>query len=211
MDIIQYIRSFPLQSFSKDEILLSPGNTNNSLYAIRDGFVKVTSIDDLGRQKLLWVAGRYDVVPVENLFSKSDVSYFYTAFSEGSMYVIDKRDFINKAKSNVEFMTQIAQGLSEHYDNLLGRLNGIEQSDLRTKLLHILHNLSTKFDNASVVRLHKLGLNLTHQDIADMVGATREATSIELKKMRKEGLIYYTRSTFTVFADVISEELNTPT
>jgi CRP/FNR family transcriptional regulator len=164
----------------------------------------------MGRQKLLWVAGRYDVVPVENLFSKNDIHYFYTAFSDGSVYAIDKAKFMDAARTNVSYMTQVAQGLSEHYDNLLGRLNGIEQSDLRTKIMHVLHNLSTKFDTAPIVRMHKMGLNLTQQDIADMVGATREATSIELKKMRKDGMIYYTRSSFTIFSDVLAEKLNTP-
>ena len=210
MDIIEFIKSFPIQSFTKDEVLLSPGDANDRLYAIRDGFIKVSSIDDAGRQKLLWVAGRYDIVPVENLFSKNGVNYFYTAFSDGSLYAIDKAAFLDVAKADLKLMTQVAKGLSEHYDSLLGRINGIEQSDLRSKIIHVLHNLSTKFDNAPVVRMHKHGLNLTQQDVADMVGATREATSIELKKMRKDGLIYYTRSSFTIFTDVLADKVNTP-
>ena len=210
MDIIDYIKTFPLQNFRKDEILLSPGDANKYLYAIRDGFVKVSSIDDSGRQKFLWVAGRYDIVPAENFFSKNGLSYFYSAFSNGSMYAVDKSQFLEKAKTDATYMSQIAQGLSEHYDTLLGRVNEIEQSDLRTKIIHMLYNLSLKFDNTSIVRLHKMGLNLTHQDIADMVGASREATSIELKKLKTDGLIYYTRSSFTVFADIISEKINTP-
>jgi CRP-like cAMP-binding protein len=210
VDIVDYIKKFPLKTFDKDEIVLSPGDANNCLYAIRDGFIKVSSIDDTGRQKLLWIVGRYDMVPIENLFRATDVSYFYTAFGAGSMYVIDKTDFLKTAKQNVNYMAQIAQGLSEHHDNLLARLNSVEQSDLRTKILYVLYNVSVKFDSSSVVKLHDLGLNLTHQDIADMVGATRESTSIELKLMQQEKLIKYSRSSFTVYTDRIAQIVTTP-
>ena len=205
MHIIEFIKSFPLKRFDKDEIIIGADETTSSVYIIREGFVKVSSLDELGRQKLLWIAGRYDVVPGENLFNHSPTTkYFYTSFGQSSAYVVDKKIFLEKAHQDPTIMAQIAHGLSEHYDVLLDRVNSVEQSDVRSKILLTLQSLCAKFAVSETVHLHEIGLNLTQQDIADMVGATREATSVELKKLQKEELITYSRSSFVVYVDKIN-------
>jgi CRP-like cAMP-binding protein len=211
VDIISYVKSFPLRTFLKGELLLSPGDDTDKLLIIRDGAVKLSSVDEAGSERLLSIAGRYDVVPTERLFHPVvNVQYFYTAFSDGSAYTVDKKDFLDKAAKDPNILGQIARGLSEHHDDLLSRLNGVEQSHLRMKILFMLDALCTKFAASDVVLLHEIGLNLTHQDIADMVGATREATSIELKILLDEGLVEYSRSSFTVYASKVADEIKVP-
>lgn len=210
MEAVNFIQSYPHRTYQKGDPLVQLHDSADHIYAIRDGFVKVTALDDSGRQKLLWIAGRYDIVPIENLFSHGETRYFYTCFSETTVYVIPKNEFIKHATRNAAFMAQVARGLSEHHDDLLDRMNALEQSDVHSKLLFILNNLCEKFDTSPVVKLHELGLGLTHQDVADMIGATRETTSIELKRLRDEGLVDYSRSEFTIFYDKISELIKTP-
>jgi len=211
MDIIDYIKSFPVRQFTKDEVLLSADEQTSEILIIREGIVKASSLDEAGRQKLLWIAGRYDIVPTEHLFAHTTTTqYFYTAYCDGSAYVVDKKSFLEKASDDAKVMSQIARGLSEHHDDLLSRLNSVEQSDVRSKILHSLYGICVKFASSDVVHLHELGLNLTHQDIADMVGATREAASIELKKLRDERLVKYSRSSFTVYAKRIADEIKAP-
>lgn len=111
-------------------------------------------------------------------------------------------------KRHPEVLGEVARGLSEHYDDLLERMNAVEQSDVRSKLLHILHNLCLKFSPLEQVSLHEIGLNLTHQDLADMIGSTREATSLELSKLRKQGYLDYSRSEFSVDLAKIKSEIN---
>lgn len=210
MDIVSYIKSFPVRSFSKDEVLIATGDANDTLLAIREGFIKVTALDDAGRQKLLWIAGRYDMVPVEQLFSTRPINYFYSGYGDGSAFVMDKAGLLAHLDEQPQVMTEIARGLSEHYDDLLMRMNAVEQSDIRSKLLHIIYNLCVKFSSSKTVELHVMGLNLTHQDLADMIGSTREGVSLEMAKIREEGLVEYTRSTFIVHMNAIAAETETP-
>jgi len=210
MDIVNYVKSFPIREFSKDETLITSGEPNDTLFAIREGFVKVSALDDAGRQKLLWIAGRYDIVPVEQLFSKRPVNYFYSGFTDGSAFVMNKTDLLEHLKERPEVMAEIAHGLSEHYDDLLGRMNAVEQSDIRSKLLHVIHNITVKFSSSDKPALHEIGLNLTHQDLADMIGSTREAVSLEMAKLRDEGLVDYSRSTFIVDINAIESQIEAP-
>jgi len=211
MDIVTFVKSFPIKSFTKNEVLLSINQATDTILILREGTVKVSSVDESGSERLLWIAGRYDVIPTESLFRPvTTAQYFYTAFSDGSAYAVSKKEFLEAASREPEIMFQVARGLSEHHDDLLGRLNSLEQPNLRSKILYMLQSLCIKFSGADIVQLHEVGLNLTHQDIADMVHATREATSIILKQLQEEELIDYTRQSFTVYCGKISDEIKAP-
>jgi len=211
VDIVEFVKSYPIKEFVKGEMLLGEGEQTETVLIIREGAVKVYSVDDSGGERLLWLSGRYDIIPTENLLSPlTTAHYFYTAFSDGSAYIVSKKDLLDASIKDNGVMLQVARGMSEHNDDLLARIDTIGQTNLRSRVLFMLHNISTKFSSAAIVELHEIGLNLTHQDIADMVHSTREATSVILKQLQDEGFIDYSRLTFTVYCEKISSEINTP-
>jgi CRP/FNR family transcriptional regulator, cyclic AMP receptor protein len=199
MQIIDFIQDFPIQEFQKGDVLLSEGQQNNKLLALRSGFVKVTSLHESGSEKLLWIAGRYDIVPTEQLFSLTgNLHYFYTALSKGSLYEIDKISFLQYAKSNPSLMTEVARGMSSHYDDLMNRLDSVEQTTIRGKIIFTLCYLAERFSADNEVDLLELGLVLTQNDIASMVGSTRETISVELNLLKSHGAIMYDRNKFII-------------
>ena len=202
MDVIDFVKKYPVRQFAKGETLLSEGDISDTLLAIRTGYVKVTSIDDQGNERMLWIAGRYDIVPTERLFSRhSPLQFFYTALTDGDLFQIDKADFLQKAKEDVTIMTEIATSMSGHYDDLLSRVNTIGQANIHDKLVATLRYVAQRFSADTSVDLYQLGLHLTHRDLADMIGSTRETTSLELQKLRSAGVIEYDRTHFIVHTD----------
>ena len=199
MEIIDYIKKYPLREFHKGDILLSEGQQSARLFALVHGYIKVTSIHDDGSEKLLWIEGRYDIAPTEKLFSLSgELSFFYTALSDGSYYDIDKSEFIAKTKADPTFMAEVANSMSDHYDDLLKRVDSIGQTSIREKLVATLRYIAERFSASDQVDLFELGLKLTHSDIAAMIGSTRETTSLELHALKDAGLIDYDRTKFVV-------------
>lgn len=202
MSIADFIKKSPFKTFAKGELLLQEGDCPKKLFAVQDGFVKVTALDDNGGESLLWIAGKYDMVPTELLFSpQGAIKFFYTAYTDVAVYEIDKAEFLDFAKNDHSLMSEIAYSMSSHYDDLLGRVCSIEQTVVRDKIMHTLYNLAKRFSAEDSVDLFSLGLKLTHQDIADMVGATRETASIELQKLRRKRLIIYNRSKLIVHTE----------
>ena len=156
---------------------------------------------------MLWIAGRYDIVPLERFFTKRTLQYDYLGFGPGTAYVITKSELHGLLDANPRLSLEITRGFSEHFDDIAERLSAVGQADVRRKLLHILYGVATKFSSSETVHLHELGLNLTHQDLADMLGASREVVSVELNKVRTDGFVDYTRSTLTINTRSIRDEL----
>lgn len=202
MDVVDFVKKYPIKHFTKGEVLLSEGDVSDTLLAIRTGYIKVTSIDNEGNERMLWIAGRYDIVPTERLFSRhSPLQFFYTALTDGELFQINKADFLQKAKDDVTLMTEIATSMSSHYDDLLSRVNTIGRANIHDKLVATLHYVAKRFSADESVDLYALGLHLTHKDLADMIGSTRETTSLELQRLRARRVIDYDRSTFIVHTD----------
>lgn len=205
MDNIDFVKAFPLRPFSKGEVLLSEGDTAQTLLAVQTGYIKVSAIDEHGTHTLLWIAGRYDVVPVERMFStRSDLRYFYTALSDGAAYHVDKQTFLDKAADSPALMAEIARGISQHYDELLERLQGAGHLTVRERLIAVLYYITQHFSSDTTVDIFALGLRLTHQDLADMISTTRETVSLTLGQLQREGFIDYGRDHFTVYTDKLS-------
>lgn len=206
MDYVDYIKNYPLKSFTRGETLLQKGEAIRFLMALRTGFVKITSISDEGVERLLWIAGRYDLVPIEKLFAKQgNVHFFYTALTDGTYYQIDKQAFIEKAFEAPALMAQIARGMSDHHDDLLQHIDALDTSSVREKLLLTLLYVAARLSGEDDVDLIAHGLRLTHADFANLIGSTRETTSLELLKLRKEGYVTYSRTSFVVHTNTIRQ------
>ena len=210
-ELVDFVKSFPLQSFDKDTLLVSEGEVTEEILFIREGFVKATRTNDNGSQRIIWIAGRYDIVPSESFFfSRAHPDYDYVSLSSGNGYRVEKKHFLEYAAQHPNAMTQMANAFGDHYDSMLHHVDAISQSTIRDKIVALLHSLTTRFCTQPICDLHELGLIITHQDIADMVGATRESVSLELKRIKDEMLIDYTRSSFTVYVDKLATYMQSP-
>ena len=206
MDHIDFVKRFPLRTFKRGELLLSEGDPSHTLLAVQTGYVKVSAINDDGVQRLLWIAGRYDVVPLEQLFSsRAALRFFYTAMTDGTAYQVDKQAFLHHAADTPSLMAEIARGVSQHNDELLERLQVAGNPTVQRKLIALLAYLAQRFSADTVVDLYTLGLRLTHQDIAEMIGSTRETTSLALEALRQQGAIDYSRHRFIIDTTRLTE------
>lgn len=201
MDFVNYIKQSPLKKFRRGEVLLQKDDTTSSLMAVRTGFLKVTSINNDGIERLIWIAGRYDLAPTERLFSKTGgVRFLYTALTDGSYYEIDKNNFLEEAKQSPQLMAEIAKGMSDHYDDLLQHIDAIDAASVKERLLRTLLYLAERLSAEDEVDLFAHGLVLTHTDFSNLIGSTRETTSVMLNAIRDEGYISYSRQHCTVYA-----------
>lgn len=195
MDIIEFIKQYPLKTFQKGDILLHAGDASDKLFAIVQGYIKVSALHDNGSEQLVWVEGRYDVAPTEHWFSSTkELSFYYTAISNGSYYEIDKKALLSHAAEHPELMTEIARSMSQHYDDLLQRISAIGLPNVRQRLIATLCYIGERFSAEETIDLYQLGLKLTHSDWAAMVSSTRETVSLEFSHLMKEGLVEYDRT-----------------
>ena len=204
--LVDVIKEFPLRHFERGQTILQGGQVADTLYAIRTGFASVESISSNGSTQMIWVASRYDVIPTESLFrTRGELHFFYTALTDIEVYQIPKQKFLDMYQESPKLAREVAESMSAHYDDLLIRLRAVEQPQIRDKLVHMLQYMASRLSSEAEVNFDEQGLHLTHQDIGKMIGATRETTALELKRLKDDGYIDYSRTSFSVNTTKLAE------
>jgi CRP/FNR family transcriptional regulator len=207
-DIASFIRNQPTKTFAKNEVLLQQGEKPQAIYAVRSGLIKISDISIDGYEQMLWLAKKYDVIPLEWLFDASQMSpFFYTAHTKVEVYVVSKNDFLEHIHDDAAVLSQINKMISIKQRQLLEHISSTLKPKARDKITHMLYHIGLRFYENDTTT--DTTIQLTHQNIANLVGITRETASLELLNLKKEGFIDYGKQGVTIHTEKISEIVDT--
>jgi len=181
-----------VQRFSRHEIIVFQGEAPRSVYVVKSGIVKAYNLSTAGDEKPVAFYETDSMFPAYWVFGKTgSATYYYEAFTpEVVVYTIDRAEFVKFIKTRPELLYQEYERLlSEQLGNTI-RLNALQHSKARDKLIYTLHYLALSHGAASG-QIVTLKLDLTHQDLANLTGLTRETAATELNKLKKQGIIDY--------------------
>lgn len=202
-----YIRQHPTKHYAKDQIILCQDDIPANVYVVKSGFVKGYDIDTNGSEQLLWLGGQGDLFPYDWLFDVVESSqFFYGAFNDCVLYTIERQEFMSFLGLYPKNLLELTRNMAITFNDLIQKLAATEKPKANQKIVHVLHMLAEKFSTEFVDGIgRELEVPLTQQDIANLVGLTRETVAAELKKLKKEGYISYDKLRFVVNHERLSE------
>lgn len=187
------------RQFAKKRTVLFQGEIPNSVMVLQSGLVKVYGITTGGDQRTVTLLSAGDIFPVECVFDKSRVSlYYYEALTDCSVLSLPKAEFLSAIDKDAALKNQIFHSYMAHYTSATMHIYALEHSHAQEKLVYILQYLVARFGEKQANGLTKISLRLSHQDIAEMVGLTRETTAVELHRLKDKKLIDYQRFAYYV-------------
>ncbi|MFA5003821.1 MAG: Crp/Fnr family transcriptional regulator [Candidatus Saccharimonadales bacterium] len=207
--LIKFFRKHPTKRYMKGETIVHQGDTPPCLYAIKSGFVKAYDINSEGSEQLVWFGSQPDIFPTvffnERLLRPA--TFFYSAFSNVELHCIDAAKLKKYLRENVEGLYDMYQLTAQRYIDLMMRLGAVEKPKAADKIIYTLDFLASRYHGAVKGDDVEVSLPLTHQDIANLVGLTRETTAMELKKLKDKGYIFYDKWHFTVNRQKLEDRL----
>lgn len=208
-EIEKFLQPFPVYRFKKGEILLHQGEVPTSAYFIKSGLIKTYNISASGDEKPISFNVPNEVIPKPWVFSKAPSTlYFYEAFSDTEVYSVPRDDYLAFLHANKQALYATLDQIMGNYVGKNLRLNALEYSKAREKLVNMLHYLCLSYGHEVRPNVVEISLPLTQADLASMMGLTRETTGIELKRLQKEGIISYQRQRYTVKTNELNKLLD---
>ncbi len=206
----KFLKNYPAKSFSKGQIILVEGEAPAAVYVIKRGVVETYNLTSEGQEKPISFDVRGEIFPVDWAFSKVQRTlYYHEAFTDCELYAVPRADLLNFVQSNQGALYELFDYFVNRHLNYQMRVNALEQSKAADKVLYTLHFLCLRFGRGVRPDVIRIQLPLTHQDLANFMGLTRETTGIELKKLEKAGVITYKRQNYIVKIDKLNELLDT--
>jgi CRP/FNR family cyclic AMP-dependent transcriptional regulator len=187
------------RQFAKRRTVLFQGEIPRGVLVLESGLVKVYGITNGGDQRTVTLLSAGDIFPVECVFGMSRVSlYYYEALTDCNVLNLPKEAFMTALESDGRLKDQVFLSYMSHYTSATMHIYALEHSHAQEKLVYILQYLVARFGEKQSNGLTKITLRLSHQDIAEMVGLTRETTAVELHRLKARKLISYQRFSYYV-------------
>jgi len=188
-DLEGLARIVTLKKYEADASIFFQGEPSDSLYMLFKGSVKVTRAADDGTEKIVEILGPGEVFGELAVLDGHPRSATVTTCEATEMGVMSRQDFRGFAASRPDVLWKLMESLCERIRKTSGDLLEMSSKELPYRLLAALHQLAEKYgevaaDGSCMIRL-KMGL----EDLAAMVGASREMVSRLLRKYEADGLI----------------------
>jgi CRP-like cAMP-binding protein len=198
-EIAHLLENYPLRTFKKGQTLLFQGEVPRYAYVVKHGTVKTYNISPLGEEQIISLTSKYDILPEAWLLGDAAVAYyFYEAFTDCEVYMVPRQELVQKVAEVPAFSQHVLQRFMRLYVGASVHINALEQPRSRDKLVHLLHYLTMRFGSEKPKGKVQIDMRLTHQTLANMIGATRETIATELSRLRKEKVIDYRQQMYII-------------
>ncbi len=170
-------------TFDPGEIILYPGEPSpkNPLYRVREGLVRLQSVDDEGNGLTLRFVRPGEFFG-EEVLSGTARSYFAEAVTES------KVDALAPSQLSPQEMAQLVQGLVRALGQTYQTIQRISSQRLKNRIAAALLELS-RTPVAFVEKNGRVGVRATHDEIASAVGSVRETVTKVIGELTREGYI----------------------
>ncbi|MEP7164906.1 MAG: Crp/Fnr family transcriptional regulator [Ferruginibacter sp.] len=181
-----------INSFSAGTVILNIHAYIKSIPIVLSGSIKVIQTDEEGREILL-----YYIKPGESCImsflagihnDSSKIKAIVEEDAEILLIPVEKAsEWIKKFPEWTDFIFNLYQ---KRFEELLEVVNAVAFQKMDTRLLQLLNQKSALF--------HSKEISVTHQQLADELGTTREAVSRVLKQMENSKLIALSRNRISI-------------
>lgn len=185
--------------FKKHAILLYQGEAPRTAFVILSGALKVYSINTAGEEQIVNFHTQHDILPTSWIFKRSSTTlYYYEALTDCEVLAVPRSDLMEVIATKAEYMQLLMEYYATNYVGMLVRVTALEQSRAREKIMFTLYYLMFRYGREIKPGVFVIDLSLTHSVIASLVGLTRETTTTELSKLKRQKVLKYSVHTYTL-------------
>ena len=188
-DLVKEIKdSGNLKHFAAGEIIVNMDSYIKHIPVVISGSIKVIRTEEDGREILLYYLTPGESCIVSILAGmKNETSKIKAIVEEDAEIMLipaDKaKEWVRKYPDWTDFIFNLYQ---KRFEELLDVVNSVAFQKIDVRLLHLIKQKTQLYNSKEI--------SVTHQQLADELGITREATSRVLKQMEKEHLLILSRN-----------------
>jgi CRP/FNR family cyclic AMP-dependent transcriptional regulator len=177
-------------------IILNEGDAGDSLFAIANGRVKVFIGDEDGREITLKMLGPGDFFGELSLIDQEPRSASVSAVEATTLKVLSYKAFHDCLARFPGIAFAVMNRLAKRLRDADRKISNLALMDVYGRVASTLLDLAVSSDGKLVI-----GVRLSQQDIANMVGASREMVNRILRDLSERGYISVEAKQITIHKD----------
>lgn len=171
------------KSYPKGSVILFEDDPGDSLFIVRSGRVKVVLVADDGREVILGLLGVGEHFGELSLIDDQPRSAHVVAMEESSLLVLRREDFKRRVEQNPAVAWALLIELSHRLRRADEKIGNLVLLDVPGRIARVLLDAATESGSELIEK------PLTHQTIANVIGASRETVSRSMRDFVEAGWI----------------------
>ncbi len=169
------------RSFPKGTVVINEGDVSDSLYILASGRAVALRSDESGRQLVVNRFGPWDYFGEMSFFDRSERCATVMTKERCEVMMIARSDFLGFADKHSDILWNVINALLVKLRKATEQIESLAFLDVYGRLTRIL--IENQDDNGIIQE------KLTQQELADMVGSSRETVSRILNELTAGGYI----------------------
>jgi CRP/FNR family cyclic AMP-dependent transcriptional regulator len=181
-------RIFRIRSYRKNQVIFLEEEAGTYMYIVLAGKVKVTKSTQGGKESILAIHRQGDFFGEMSLLDGRTSPATVAAMEDCRIAAIDAADFHRFLMTNEKVVQQIIQVLCARLRHVWAQIQSLSYSTAEARIRGEIRQLGLKHgvaDSRGII----IDLKVTHQEIAEMVGTSRETVTRTLARLQKGGII----------------------
>jgi CRP/FNR family transcriptional regulator, cyclic AMP receptor protein len=170
--------------FKRGELIVEQGTKSNALFILLNGRARVLTADTRGREVILAVLQPGDYVGEMSLIDNEPHSATVRAEVQTDMLVLGRSEFSRCLPESSSLSYAILRGLVARLRNADRQIESLALLDVYGRVARTLLDMSEEEKGLKIIRG-----KVSRQDMAKVVGASREMVSRVMKDLEDKGVI----------------------
>lgn len=188
-EIEKYAHLFHEHDYAAKEIVFSEGDLGDAIYLLKRGHVRLYRSTEDGKELTLTILGPGDVFGEFALFKESLRQTFAEALDAAHICAASVEDFTKLMGHHPKLTMMVAGEMARRRHEAETRIAGLAYGSVRIRLLHALRHLAREHGESLETGEVRIPVRLSHQELAQLIGTSRETCTIEIGKMQIAGIV----------------------
>ncbi len=172
----------------KDQLIFNAGATSDCVYVLLSGRTKIYELTPEGKEVILWFCFPGELFGIAEIMRETRRVVHAHACTNVRVLRIKRDLFTNYLKAYPEISFRVIELLACRLRELGDVMTNLVADDVASRVVKLLTRLCVRHgkDNG---REYELDICLTHQEMADMIGATRQTVTSVLSNLKRQGFL----------------------
>lgn len=186
------------RKYKKGEYIFFEGEAGDKFFIIKEGQVKLTKMIKNGDEQILNIFSDNDIIAEIVAFDKGSYPASAVTMTDSKLIVFDQSELENLILKHPSIGLKLLREMSGRLRRAQQNVRDLALKDSSARVAGLLLFLAKKYGeekNGNIV----LDISLTQQELASMIGSSRETVSRSLKEFESKGLIKTSRKKILIY------------
>ncbi len=173
-------------TFKKGDVIFDEGENLKGIYCLRYGIAKLSKLSTNGKDQIIKFVSDGEVLGQRSVISREPANLRAVAINDIDSCFIPKNLILNNLENNPNFSLEILQNLAHELKEADDVIVNISQKPVKNRIAETLLHLKDSF---GVDQEGFMIIQLSREDISNIVGTATESCIRMLSELKKEGFI----------------------